>query len=221
MTEDWLLWQLADSAFPTGGFGHSGGLEAAVQHGQVSDDADVMEFVRQALWQAVYGTAPFVAAARDFPERALEWDERLDAMMSSGVANRASRAQGQALLSTVVRVFPSEELRAWRVEGMARGAEMHFAVVFGLVLRRLGVERGKGVRLFMFVTMRGLVSAAVRLGVVGPLRGQQIQLGLAGELERAAERAERVTVEEAGQSSPLMELLQGTHDRLYSRLFQS
>ncbi|MDB5296990.1 MAG: putative urease accessory protein UreF, partial [Phycisphaerales bacterium] len=34
---DWLLWQLVDSAFPTGGFAHSGGVEAAWQHGRLRD----------------------------------------------------------------------------------------------------------------------------------------------------------------------------------------
>ena len=29
MVDSWLVWQIADSGFPTGGFAHSGGLEAA------------------------------------------------------------------------------------------------------------------------------------------------------------------------------------------------
>ena len=33
--DEWVLWQLLDSAYPTGGFAHSGGLEAAWQHGEV------------------------------------------------------------------------------------------------------------------------------------------------------------------------------------------
>ena len=36
ITMNFLVWQLIDSAFPSGGFAHSGGLEATVQHGHVS-----------------------------------------------------------------------------------------------------------------------------------------------------------------------------------------
>ena len=39
--------QLADSAFPAGGFAHSSGLEAASQLGQLPE-AGVEEFVREA-----------------------------------------------------------------------------------------------------------------------------------------------------------------------------
>ena len=76
-------------------------------------------------------------------------------------------------------------------------------------------------RLFLFLALRGLVSSAVRLGAVGPLRGQFIQHRLGPYAEQIARRCGKTSVEDAAHTAPLLDVLQATHDRLYSRLFQS
>jgi len=60
----------------------------------------------------------------------------------------------------------------------------------------------------------------VRLGVVGPLQAQELLAGLAGAARRVLAAADPAP-EEAASSAPLLDLLQGHQDRLYSRLFQS
>src|SRR5439155_820072 len=69
MEMSWRLWQLADSAFPTGGFAHSAGLEAALQLGEIPDSPAFERFLRDALWQAGQGALPWVSGAHDDPER--------------------------------------------------------------------------------------------------------------------------------------------------------
>jgi urease accessory protein UreF len=44
---------------------------------------------------------------------------------------------------------------------------------------------------------------------------------LHGALEAALAHARTLRVEDVAQTAPIAELIQGTHDRLYSRLFQS
>ena len=76
-------------------------------------------------------------------------------------------------------------------------------------------------RLFLFHAVRGMLSAAVRLGVVGPLEAQELLARLAPEAEAALEATAALAPEDAAGSTPLLDLLQGHQDRLYSRLFQS
>ncbi len=76
-------------------------------------------------------------------------------------------------------------------------------------------------RLHLFATARGIVSAGVRLGIVGPLEAQAtlLRAGALAEAVRAATAGR--APEEAAASSPLLDLVQSHQDRLYSRLFQS
>src|SRR5256885_14226395 len=66
---DFTLWQLADSAFPTGGFAHSAGLEAAWQHGEVRNRAELLTFLETNLRQVGRVALPFVNTAYDEAER--------------------------------------------------------------------------------------------------------------------------------------------------------
>src|SRR5262245_34706001 len=134
MMTDWLVWQLVDSAFPTGGFAHSGGLEAAVQQGEVADVRALRGFVEQALWQAGHGALPLIGAAHECPEQLAELDALCDAFLTSPVANRASRLQGRAFLSTCERSLPVRPLGALRKAVQAAGLHQHYAPLFGAAL---------------------------------------------------------------------------------------
>lgn len=217
----WRVLQIADSGFPTGGFAHSGGLEAAFSGGLVRGAADLDRFLEAHVWNVGHASLPFVAAAHAAPRRVWELDTLADAQLTSHVANRASRTQGRAFLATSATVFGADVIGGLAEQARSRGACVHLAPVFGAVLAALGVAHRDALALHLLLALRGAASAAVRLGIVGPHEAQRLQSRHGATLEAVLAGCGDLPPEAAATTSPLFDLLGATHDRLYARLFQS
>jgi urease accessory protein len=210
-TRDWLLWQLADSAFPTGGFAHSSGLEAAYQQGEVRGRDELRAFLETSLRQQFHFALPFVVGAHRKPEELRELDAWFDTLLTNHVGNRASRAQGRSWRAVVRKVFKL---------GDPQPPCGHFGPIYGALCRELGVSETSTCHLFLFLQLRSLLSSAVRLNIVGPLEAQALQHELSSFARQVLECPVPEMVD-AVQTAPLLEIWQGAHDRLYARLFQS
>ena len=216
---DWLTWQVVDSAFPTGAFAHSGGLESAWQHGEIDDVKGLIAFIRASLLQTGYGVFPLLNAAHTSPERLEALDARADTFLVNAVANRASRIQGRALLGTLTRVWPSPALA--ELSRRATRSSAHVAPVSGAAFRAVGLPLATAQQVVAFAAVRTILSAAVRLGIVGSYEAQRLQAECAPWLDDLLERCRSLEQDDLAQTAPVIDLLQARHDRLYSRLFQS
>src|ERR1051325_8038120 len=118
--EDWLLWQFADSALPTGGFVASSGLEVAIQSGYVKDTDSLLLFLSSSIENYAYSALPFVTdswqvitptSTDDYDDddvifkNIIKLDYLYDACTSNGITKRASKAQGVAMLTLFSKSF--------------------------------------------------------------------------------------------------------------------
>ncbi len=215
----WLYLQLADSAFPAGGLAHAGGVEAALAFAHARGRQGLTDWFGRSLDAAGELAVPLMAAAWDEPGAWRELDALAEALLTAAVANRASRAQGQAFLAAAAGAFGDERIRSMRAAALRDRLPGHHAPAFGAACRHLGLAREAAVRVHLHGLLRSLVSAAVRLNAIGPLEGQSVQRSLADRAEAAARRGLALPLDEAAAIDPLLDLVQAGQDRLYSRLF--
>ncbi|KAJ7960463.1 urease accessory protein F-like [Quillaja saponaria] len=221
----WSQWQLIDSILPTGGFAHSFGLEAAIQSRIVSGPDDLKTFVIHVLENTGSLLLPFVYSAAISPdlENWKKLDRILDATLTNEVARKASIAQGSALMRVASSVFlevPSLKIMRDMVLGSGI-VSFHHAPIFGLIFGALGLDGKTCQRAYIYITMRDIISAATRLNLVGPLGAAVLQHQIVFVAEAILEKWMDRSVEEACQTSPLLDTVQGCHSYLFSRLFCS
>lgn len=221
----WSQWQLLDSILPTGGFAHSIGLEAAIQSGLVSGPEDLRLYVMHVLENTGSLLLPFVYCMNLSPNLQTwhKLDRIMEAMLTNEVGRKASVLQGSALMRTAAAVFSEiPSLKTMRDTSLSSGAAcFHHAPVFGLICGLIGMDSETAQRMYMFITMRDVISAATRLNLVGPLGAAVLQHQIAVVAEDLSKKWMNRSVEEACQTSPLLDTVQGCHSYLFSRLFCS
>ena len=216
------LMHLADSALPAGGYAFSAGLESAYRQGLLNGEAGLEQYLAAALDGVATGDMPFVVAGFHAGDDELEEAVgHYGASLSAPAVRRASLVLGRNWLRLLEGLYPGRALGAVGRFFRSRDLPVHFAPTFGRGLAALGWD-GDAVRhLFLFQNVRDQLSAAVRLGAVGPMAGNRLQMKLYGRCRALLAANRERHWRQACRGAPLVDLAQLQHDRLYTRLFQS
>ncbi|MFG3249878.1 urease accessory protein UreF [Streptomyces sp. NPDC048187] len=216
---------LADGRFPAGGHAHSGGAEAAVRAGRITDAASLEAFCRGRLHtNGVVAACVAAAAALGADPGGL--DRAADARTPSPALRVAARRLGRQLARAARSTWPSPELDALAA-AFPKGA--HQPVVLGLAARAAGLGALDAAYCSLYEGVSGPATAVVRLLALDPFDATRVLARLAGEVDRiaadAVEVAERVVTDGVdllpARSAPLLEIGAEAHAAWPVRLFAS
>ncbi|WNG90449.1 urease accessory UreF family protein [Mycobacterium sp. ITM-2016-00317] len=218
-----VLWmQLHDSAFPTGRMVHSQGLEQWLAErpdaGHDAIGAAVLAYLASsyAPLDATIGAAAWRAGTDD---RALcELDELAATYKLFDNARIASESAGRQLATVARQTGLAADCRYLDavVDGVTPG---HCAVVEGALQARLGIPVRVAALGSMRSMMASMLSAAIRLGRLGPLHSQRIQARSAPCLVELARQACERDVGDVWSVAPTLEISGMRHESRSARLF--
>ncbi|MFI9201312.1 urease accessory protein UreF [Streptomyces sp. NPDC053048] len=214
---------LADGRFPAGGHAHSGGAEAAVKAGRVTDVPSLEAFCRGRLHTAGLASAALAAAAACGADP-LELDEAADARTPSLALRTAARRLGRQMTRAARAAWPSPELDALAA---ARPRGAHQPVVLGLACRAAGLGPLDAAYAAAYESVSGPATAVVRLLSLDPFGATAVLARLAPDLDDVATRAAQAGRRATDQgpdalpapSAPLLDITAEQHAAWAVRLF--
>lgn len=172
--------QYGDSAYPAGGFAFSWGVEGLAADGELEGAVDLDALIGDHL-RFRWASMDRILLCRAFdardPEAVAAIDRLAEVSTPSAQMRDGSRRAGRALLGVGVRLG-GPLAGAYRTMASADARRGHLPIVQALVYRDAGIGRDAAQLVSGWTLVTGLVSAAVRLGLVGHVEAQR-SLGVA------------------------------------------
>ena len=213
--------------FPVGSFAFSHGLEAAVAGGAVHDRCSLQLWISAIV--ASGGGRIDAEILRDAHRSSSAGDiGALTDANRRGVAFRATAetrlettAQGEAFLGTCRAAWPYPFLDCWAKRISESGEGVCYAAAVGAAAAQAGIPLDFALLGYLQALASTLVSAGLRLGIIGQTDGQRILAALEPVIAAAVSGALTRDPDAFGSATFAVELASMAHETQYTRLFRS
>lgn len=203
------LLQLASPALPVGGYSYSGGLEAAIEAGAVTNAASAQRWIEEVLAQSVARLdAPMLLRMMREPE---PWNARFLASRETAELRAETVQMGYSLN----RLLPDLGVPALALE------EPSFPAAYAHAAKAWGIDPREALVAYLWSWAENQVMAALKAVPLGQTDGQRILLALGSRLEAVTDDAEAMADDDIGSFAPALAILSSQHETQYSRLFRS
>ncbi len=221
------LLHLASPALPIGGFSYSQGLESAIEHRIVSDEASAGRWIRDALTLTLaQAEAPVWLLQFDHWRGGdlaalTRWNDWFLVSRESSELRRETEQMGWSLAQLIDKLGWGGPARAAM---LAASDAWALPTVHAGAAEALGIAREAGLAAYLFGWAENQVAAALKAVPLGQVAGQRILVTMHAAIPAVVAEA----VERAAQSPPRLStmstqfgVLSARHETQYSRLFRS
>ncbi|MFD7922176.1 urease accessory protein UreF [Streptomyces sp. NPDC059740] len=218
--------QLTDSAFPSGYYTLSHGLEGFQQARAVTPHSlpgllhDLLRHSAGPADATALALAHRAVLAQDWTQLTAV-EQRLHATRLGREARQATVRTGRQLLDLAAEVYGTPQIERYRTlyrEGAVRGCQ---PVVAAVVHAGNGVPVRQAVTCELFALAASLVGAALRLRLTDHRRAQVVLHRAAPVIEETVEAALARELADIGGFVPMADVMAGRHERAEARLFAS
>lgn len=211
-------------SFPVGAFAYSHGLEWAFESGDLHDAETLRDWLEALVSHGSLRNdlILFACAARAI-EAGDETALAEIAELALALANSAERrletvTQGNAFVAALRAAWPCDAIE--RLKRVWPG-DVAYPVAVAAASTGHALPLAASLEAYGLAFVANLVSASVRLGIVGQTDGQRLTAGLVPAVQAAAAAAEPATLDDLGGCAYRSDLASLRHETQYSRLFRS
>lgn len=218
-----MLMQLASPALPVGGFSYSEGLEAAVEHGLVHDEAsaqtwliDQLLLVQARSDLAVLAQAMAAWAQPDVP-RLQQLNDWLLQTRETHEMRLQTEQMGRSLVDWLRNQAHADAARL----AICAALPPTWPLAFALALHTHQAPVRDGLLASAFGWAENMVQAALKSVPLGQRSGQRILAALSAAIPEAVSHAMGLGDDDRQAFAPRLAILSARHETQYSRLFRS